>query len=148
MANRHLLRSIAMQVLYQADMLGEFLTEDNFELLQLTIDDLSSGLEDTSYVKEVVNGVLKHKDSVDSTIELYANEWKIPAIAPVDRNILRLAVYEMKYYEDDDIPTKVSINEAIELGKQYSGPTTGKFVNGVLGGLYKSEFIDNQKQNA
>jgi N utilization substance protein B len=129
-----------MQVLYAADMLEERYSGDISEVLQRSIDDLSSEVEDTSYVKEVVHGVRANRDTVDSTIETYANEWTIPMIASVDRNILRLAVYEMKYYEDEDIPTKVSINEAIELGKQYSGPTSGKFINGVLGGFFKAEF--------
>ena len=140
MANRHLLRSIAMQVLYEANTLQDCSAEERAENLQLAIDDLSSGVEDTSYVKEVVNGVLENQEDIDASIESYANGWTIPAIARVDRNVLRLAIYEMKYYADEDIPTKVSINEAIELGKQYSGPTSGKFINGVLGGFYKAEF--------
>ncbi len=140
MANRHFLRSIAMQVLYAVDMLGDVEQETRSALIQLAIRDLSADVEDVSYVNEVVYGVLEEQSEIDTIIETYANEWTIPMIAPVDRNVLRLAIYEMKYYEDEDIPTKVSINEAIELGKQYSGPTSGKFVNGVLGGFYKTEY--------
>ena len=98
---------------------------------------MSEGIEDTSYIKEVISGVLKNRNEIDETITKYATGWIVDTIAPVERNILRLAIYELNYYNDQDIPPKVAINEAIELAKVFSGPAAGKFVNGILGGLYK-----------
>jgi N utilization substance protein B len=141
MANRHLLRSLSMQTLYQIDMREQF---DNpkvwEEIVQPSIDALDFEIEDLSYLKEVVSGVLKYKKEIDKLITTYSNGWSITKMAPIDRNILRVAIYEMNWYKDDDIPKKVSINEAIELAKNFSGKVSGKFVNGVLGGFFKGEY--------
>jgi len=139
MANRHLMRSVAMQTLYQIDVSELWDNENLWNIIQESIHRLSEGVEDISYIKEVVSGVLQNKVKIDETITKYATGWIVETIAPVERSILRLAIYELEYYNDQDIPPKVAINEAIELAKAFSGPTAGKFVNGVLGGLYKDK---------
>jgi len=139
MANRHLMRSVAMQTLYQIDVSDLWDNENLWDIIQESIRRLSEGVEDISYIKEVVSGVLQNKLKIDETITKYATGWIVDTIAPVERSILRLAIYEIEYYKDKDIPPKVAINEAIELAKAFSGPAAGKFVNGVLGGLYKDK---------
>lgn len=137
MANRHILRSTAMQVLYQLDVTNRWQDDDVWEYIAKALVRLASSVTDTSYVKEVVSGVMSYREKLDEVISQHATDWSIETIAPVERNILRVAVYEMTIYRDEDIPAKVSINEAIELAKHFSGPAAGRFINGVLGGLYK-----------
>jgi N utilization substance protein B len=139
MANRHLMRSVAMQTLYQIDVIDLWDNQNLWDIIQESIHRLSEGVEDISYIKEVISGVLENKANIDDIITKYATGWIVDTIAPVERNILRLAIYEIEYYNDKDIPPKVAINEAIELAKAFSSPTAGKFVNGVLGGLYKDK---------
>ena len=137
MANRHFMRSAAMQTLYQIDVANRWTDENIWDYIAESLSRLAEGVEDISYIKEIVSGILQHKESIDTTITQYAIGWTVETIAPVERNILRVAIYEIAYYHDDDIPPKVAINEAIELAKVFSGPAAGKFVNGILGGLYK-----------
>lgn len=139
MANRHFMRSVAMQTLYQIDVADLWEYEQLWDIIQESLYRLAEGIEDISYIKEVISGVLEHRVQIDEAISKYATGWVVETIAPVERNILRLAIYEIDYYQDKDIPPKVAINEAIELAKAFSGPAAGKFVNGILGGLYKDK---------
>jgi N utilization substance protein B len=133
------MRSVAMQTLYQIDVCDKWEDELVWEFIQESLVRLAEDVEDVSYIKEVVGGVMQNRQSIDALITQYATGWVVETIAPVERNILRLAIYEIEYYKDEDIPPKVSINEAIELAKAFSGPPAGKFVNGILGGLYKAK---------
>jgi N utilization substance protein B len=133
------MRSVAMQTLYQIDVSDLWENEKLWDIIQESLYRLSTGIEDISYIKEVISGVVQNKIQIDEAITKYATGWIVDTIAPVERSILRLAIYEIEYYNDKDIPPKVAINEAIELAKAFSGPTAGKFVNGVLGGLYKNK---------
>ena len=144
MANRHLLRSTAMQTLYEIDVTNRWEAENLWEVIGDSIDRLGQGITDLSYLKEVLSGILGNKQTIDDLIGKHATGWSVETIAPVERNILRVAVYEMAIYRDEDIPPKVSINEAIELGKTFSGKPAGKFINGVLGGLFKE--LDQPKE--
>jgi N utilization substance protein B len=128
-----------MQTLYQIDVSDLWESENLWDIIQESLYRLSVGIEDISYIKEVISGVLQNKIQIDEAITKYATGWIVETIAPVERSILRLAIYEIEYYNDKDIPPKVAINEAIELAKAFSGPVAGKFVNGVLGGLYKDK---------
>lgn len=141
MANRHLMRSVAMQTLYQIDVSGLWENDKLWDIIRESIHRLSEGVEDVSYIKEVISGILQNKVQIDEAITKYATGWIVETIAPVERSILRLAIYEIEYYNDKDIPPRVAINEAIELAKAFSGPVAGKFVNGVLGGLYKDKIV-------
>ncbi len=136
MASRHLSRSIAMQSLYEWDFYGmKPGTLDG--VVERNIKDFGPGLEDLKFVHELIAGVVKHQTEIDNIIEKAAPEWPIAQIPLVDRNVLRIGLYELLYANKDEVPPKVAINEAIELAKTFSGTISGKFINGVLGTVYK-----------
>jgi len=136
MASRHLSRSIVMQSLYEWDFYGK--KEDALDaVVERNIKDFGPGLEDTAFVWELTNGVRQHLFDIDAIIEKAAPEWPISQIPIIDRNVLRIGLYELLYSNKEEVPPKVAINEAIELAKTFSGQTSGKFVNGVLGTVYK-----------
>jgi N utilization substance protein B len=87
--------------------------------------------------------VIEHIEDIDRHISKYATEWPLEQITIVDRNILRIGVMKLLY--NDDIPAKVAINEAIEIAKSFGGESSGKFVNGVLGAIYKDVGVKNNK---
>jgi N utilization substance protein B len=123
-----------MQVLYQWDFKGRP-TSAIPAIIKETMKDFGLGLdENTDYVRNTVDAVIDHADDIDKVIIEYAPKWPLEQIAIVDRNILRTGIYEMSF--NDDIPAKVAINEAIEIAKTYGGPSSGKFVNGILGAIY------------
>ncbi len=135
MSHRHLARSIAMQSLYQWDFKGKP-TAAMPAIMAEQIGEFGVGLEkEGSYIEHTVNGVLDHLEEINEKIVANAPDWPLEQMAIVDRNILRIGVYEL--YFNDDIPAKVAINEAIEIAKSYGGPSSGKFVNGILGAMYK-----------
>lgn len=134
MANRHLLRTIAMQCLYEWDFVGQ----DNLKIADIITrnsKEFAPGVNDFDFVKKLVNGAIKNQEQIDRIIEKYAPEWPLEQITTIDRNILRLGILELKF--DNDVPPKVAINEAIELGKTFGGSSSGKFINGVLGTIYR-----------
>lgn len=136
MANRHLSRTVAMQTLYEWDFNGKKSSIE--ELAKHNIDQLAPGLEDPTFIHDLLNGVEKHLDELDKVIVETAPEWPLDQITIVDRNILRLGIYELVFAKE--VPPKVAINEAVELGKTFGGESSGKFVNGVLGTLFKKLF--------
>src|SRR3989338_2129868 len=141
MANRHLSRTIAMQSLYEWDF-----NEKQKPLAQITEHNLKQfgpGLEDPAFIFELVKGVEKNLPDLDRIITQTAPEWPLDQITIVDRNILRLGIYELLFAKE--VPPKVAINEAVELGKAFGGESSGKFVNGVLGTLYKN-LPESQKE--
>jgi len=136
MSNRHLARSIAMQTLFEWDFRGQptavlsAITEHNLQ-------EFGVGLEtEKDFVQKLIDGVIKNLKEIDAVIRQYAPDWPVEQITVVDRNILRLGILELKFI-NDNVPPKVAINEAIELAKSFGGPASGKFVNGVLGAMYK-----------
>jgi len=136
MANRHLSRSIAMQSLYEWDFRGR----DNKqldEIIEHNIKDFGPGMDDDSFVKDLVENVIKNQDKIDPLIEKCAPEWPLDQVTIVDRNILRLGIYELLFENYEEVPPKVAINEAIELAKSFGGESSGRFVNGVLGTIYR-----------
>ena len=136
MASRHLSRSIAMQSLYEWDFWGR----DDSKLKQIVANDVKEfgpGLEDTSFIWEIIKGVLKHLDKINEIIEKSAPEWPLEQITIVDRNVLRVGIFELLWGKRDEVPPKVAINEAIELAKNFGGENSGKFINGVLGTIYR-----------
>lgn len=135
MANRHLARSIAMQVMFEWDFTVERGASIDIEtLLTRNIEEFGPGLEDHAFTRELVHGVIDTLDSLNAVIQKFAPEWPINQITRVDRNILRIAIFEIQHIPN--IPSRVSINEAIELAKTFGGESSGRFVNGVLGALY------------
>jgi len=136
MASRHLSRSIVMQSLYEWDFLDKSKGSLK-EIVERNIEDFGPGLEDVGFVWDLVSGVEKHLTEIDKIIETAAPEWPIAQIPIIDRNVLRIGLFELLYSNKEEVPPKVAINEAIELAKTFSGQTSGKFVNGVLGTVFK-----------
>lgn len=135
MASRHLSRSIAMQSLYEWDFGSK--KKDLEKIVERNIKEFGPGLEDVSLVWQIITGVVKYLSSINEIIEKAAPEWPIEQITITDRNILRIGLYELLYADKKEVPPKVAINEAIELAKSFGGESSGKFVNGVLGTVYK-----------
>jgi len=136
MANRHLSRSIAMQTLYEWDFNGRKIEGIN-EIIKKNIEEFGPGLDDTTFVEKLVKNTIKSQDKIDPLIEKCAPEWPLDQVTIVDRNILRLGIYELLFGNYEEVPPKVAINEAIELAKSFGGESSGRFVNGVLGTIYR-----------
>jgi transcription antitermination protein NusB len=135
MASRHLSRSIVLQSLYEWDFYNKKPVLK--DVVERNIKDFGPGLEEVDFIWQLVDGVVKHEPEIDNVIEKAAPEWPMAQIALIDRNVLRIGLYELLYADKDEVPPKVAINEAIELAKTFSGQTSGKFINGVLGTVYK-----------
>ncbi|MDO8659551.1 MAG: transcription antitermination factor NusB [Candidatus Parcubacteria bacterium] len=142
MANRHLSRSIVLQTLFEWDFLSPEKKNDNLsdelkKALKRNLKEFAPGLEDDNFVFSLLDEVLKKNKVVDEIIEASAPDWPIDKISVVDRNILRIGLTELLFGDRAQVPPKVAINEAIELAKTFGGENSGKFVNGVLGAVYK-----------
>lgn len=150
MSNRHLARTMAMQCLFEWDFRDKDVSRLS-EIVEHVKEEFSGDFDDSGYVKRQVEGVVKNIEDIDEIIVHFAPDWKLEDMTATDRNILRLGAFELKY--DEKIPAKVAINEAIELGKAFGGEASGKFVNGVLGAIYKDmiakgEMKEVDKENA
>lgn len=136
MASRHLSRSVVMQSLYEWDFRGR--KEEMLpEIIERNIKEFAAGMEDTTFVRDLIAGIMEHMAELDKIIEKAAPQWPLEQIAVVDRNVLRLGLYELLFGKREEVPPKVAINEAIELAKSFGGESSGKFVNGVLGTVYR-----------
>jgi len=135
MASRHLSRSIVLQSLYEWDFYGK--RPSLRDITERNVKDFGPGLEELSFIWQLIEGIEQHLSELDNIIEKAAPEWPITQIAMIDRNVLRMGLLELLYSDKEEVPPKVAINEAIELAKTFSGQTSGKFVNGVLGTVYK-----------
>ncbi len=136
MASRHLSRSIAMQSLYEWDFSGK--KPDILEkIVEKNIREFGPGLQDKDFIWQLIKGVVSRISDIDRIIEKAAPEWPIDQITIIDRNVLRIGLYELLYGNKEEVPPKVAINEAIELAKSFGGESSGKFINGVLGTVYK-----------
>lgn len=143
MATRHLARSIVLQSLYEWDFFDR--KPDLIKIVDRNLKEFGPGMDEPEFVWRIVKGVIDHFDQLNKIIEKAAPEWPIRQIALVDRNVLRIGLYELLYANKEEVPAKVAINEAIELAKNYGGPNSGKFINGVLGTVYKQ--LDPQAAN-
>src|SRR3990172_3708920 len=136
MANRHLARSVAMQSLFEWDFSGR--KDQNIgKILDANVKEFAPGMEDSKFAKELVEGVLTNRTKIDSIIEKAAPEWPLEQVAMVDRNVLRIGLFELLFGSRKEVPPKVAINEAIELAKTFGSESSGRFVNGVLGTIYR-----------
>jgi len=136
MASRHLSRSIVMQSLYEWDFSGKK-KEVLEKIVEKNIDEFGPGLENKDFIWELIKGVISKISDIDKIIEKAAPEWPLDQITIIDRNVLRIGLYELLYGNKEDVPPKVAINEAIELAKTFGGESSGKFINGVLGTVFK-----------
>ena len=136
MANRHLSRSIVLQSLFEWDTRGQH--DDTAQaIIDRNAREFAPGMGDDTFMLDLMKGILAKKQDLKEIIEKAAPDWPIDKISPVDRNVLRLGLYELLFADRAEVPAKVAINEAIELAKTYGGETSGRFVNGVLGAVYK-----------
>ncbi len=141
MSNRHLARSVALQTLFEWDFRGNP-TAALPAIVEHDLKEFAPGMDDASFTKELIDGVIENQKQIDELIVKYAPEWPLEQITIVDRNVLRLGILELCVKKD--VPPKVAINEAIELAKSFGGPSSGKFVNGVLGSVYKEMEANGQ----
>lgn len=144
MSSRHLARSIAMQTLFEWDFRKKEAASLDI-LVKNNIEEFGHGLQESEFITDTVNGVIKKMVEIDKIIVKHAPQWPIDQITVIDRNILRIGIYELQF-SPEDIPPKVSINEAIELAKNYGGPASGKFINGVLGAIYNEMKSEQPKK--
>ncbi|MCB9814205.1 transcription antitermination factor NusB [Candidatus Nomurabacteria bacterium] len=136
MANRHLSRSIVLQSLFEWD-LNALERKVVHEVLDRNVTEFAPNKTDLPFMEKLLDGVMSKQPELDLVIAKAAPEWPIERISPVDRNILRLGLFELLFAERSEVPAKVAINEAIELAKQFGGDNSSRFVNGVLGAVYK-----------
>jgi N utilization substance protein B len=138
-SNRHLGRIVALQSLYEYEfrIQSDDTSVDIDEILTRNLDRYDTAIEDKTFVTKLVKGVLKVQSDLDSEIAPIAPDWPIDQIARIDRNILRIGVYELLHLADV-VPPKVAINEAVELAKAFGSDNSSKFVNGVLGTAYRT----------
>lgn len=136
MANRHLSRSIVLQTLFEWD-LNQFDRKTTNEALERNVEEFAKNKSDSPFMAGLLDGIMQKQSELDLVIEKAAPDWPIDRISPVDRNILRLGLYELLFADRKEVPAKVAINEAIELAKQFGGDNSSRFVNGVLGAVYK-----------
>ena len=123
-----------MQSLYQWDFVGkEVATLQN--ALERNLKEFAPEFDDVQFVEDTANGIVLNLEEINQLITRYAPQWPLEQITIVDRNVLRIGVYELKM--NPEIPARVAINEAIELAKTFGGESSGKFVNGVLGAIYR-----------
>ena len=142
MSSRHIARSIVLQSLYELD----FNKSKNLDIdntLKRNMEEFGAGIEENEFINNLTHGVLKHQTQIDEIITKSAPEWPLNQITIVDRNVLRIGIYELLFGDKNEVPPKVAINEAIELAKGYGGESSGRFVNGVLGTIYRE--MENSK---
>lgn len=135
MATRQLVRSIVLQSLYEWDFSKQ--KSDLTEILERNLNEFGPGIDEPEFAWKLTKGIIERKEEIDNVICKAAPEWPLEQIASVDRNVLRIGLYELLYADRKEVPPKVAINEAIEMAKNYGGPNSGKFVNGVMGTVYR-----------
>ncbi len=122
-------RIVALQTLYESDLAGH----DATEVLERHVEDRHLDESVATFARELVEGVAAHQEEIDARISEVAAEWPLAQMARIDKNILRLAIYEILY--NNAVPARAAINEAVELAKRFGGDTSSRFVNGVLGAI-------------
>ena len=144
MATRHLARSIVLQSLYEWDFFDQ--RENLDAILERNLAEFGPGIDEPEFAKKIAGGVHEHIKALDAVIAKAAPEWPLERIAIIDRNALRIGLYELLYANPEEVPPKVAINEAIEIVKNYGGPNSGKFINGVLGTVFKELETNNEER--
>ena len=147
MGSRHLSRSIVLQTLYEWDFSKQ--NKDVKEIFQRNLKSLGEGLPNNEYSEGLLGGILSQWDKLDKLILSGAPEWPLGQINIVDRNILRIGIFELLFADSKEVPPKVAINECVELAKTFGGDSSRRFVNGVLGTVYREmeEVIHKKEKN-
>ncbi len=135
MSSRHIARSIVLQTLYEIDFRKN--NSAAKEILERNVKEFGEGINEGNFMEKLLLGVIERRPQIDKIIEKSAPEWPLEQITIVDRNILRIGIYELLFSDKNEVPPKVAINEAIELAKSYGGESSGRFVNGVLGTIFR-----------
>jgi len=136
MSNRHTARSVVLQTLFELDSEGMDRTRAD-DILMNNANEFAPNSNLFPFMKQLLDITLAKQQEIDAIITKAAPEWPLEKIAVADRNILRMGLSELLYADREQVPPKVAINEAIELGKEFGGESSGRFVNGVLGAVYK-----------
>jgi len=137
MATRHLVRTVILQSLYEWDFYhGQ---HDLVGILDRNLEEFAPGIDEPEFAWKILKGVVDHLGEIDKLIVRVAPEWPLDKIALIDRNILRIGLYELLHADPEEVPPKVAINEAIEMAKNYGGPNASRFVNGVMGTVYREQ---------
>ncbi len=134
---------MAMQALYEWDFRGGE-GKSIADMIKFVLAEFAPAFDDGGYVERQVQGVIAKREQLDELLNRFAPNWTVATMTLIDRNVLRLGVYELRF--DETIPSIVAINEAIELGKTFGGDASGKFVNGVLGAVYKDSLESGIKK--
>lgn len=139
MSTRHIARTLALQTLFEFDMKSDFSIspEEIIKIVSRNQAEWGEGLKDNTFAVNIINSVVGHRITIDDIIVRAAPDWPLEKIGVVDRNILRIGLSELLFGDRKEVPPKVAIDEAIELAKSFAGETSGKFINGVLGAIYK-----------
>jgi N utilization substance protein B len=139
MSTRHIARTLALQTLFELDMREELSIpfEKAKEIIVRNQEEFGEGLKDITFANILVQECLSRRITIDDIITRAAPDWPLDKIGTVDRNVLRIGLCELLFGDRSQVPPKVAIDEAIELAKSFGGETSGKFVNGVLGAIYK-----------
>ena len=149
MANRHLARSVVLQVLFERDSSGGRMALD--ECLARLVDyskEFGARDSDLPFMQELLKTAIAKQKEIDEVIVRAAPEWPLDKIAAIDRNVLRLGLTELLFSDRTQVPAKVAINEAIELAKTFGGESSGRFVNGVLGAVYRNQVAQGITKDA
>lgn len=139
MSTRHIARTIALQTLFELDIKGNLSEAPDAidAIITRNTEEFGEGIKDISFTKGIVTNALSRRITIDDIITRAAPDWPLEKIGIVDRNVLRIGLSELLFGDRSQVPPKVAIDEAIELAKAYAGETSGKFINGVLGAIYK-----------
>lgn len=135
MASRHLARSIVLQSLFEWDFYKKKFDLD--KIIERNIENFGGNFNEVEFTKALAKGVVSHLEKIDKLVQSSAPERPIVQLGIIDRNVLRIGLFELLYGNKKEVPPKVAINEAIELAKSFGGESSGRFINGVLGTIFK-----------
>jgi N utilization substance protein B len=134
MATRHLIRAVILQSLYEWDFYNQ--KKDLISILERNLKEFASGIDEPEFAWKILEGIVKHLKEIDEIIQKSLTEWPLEKTHLIDRNILRIGIYELLYANHNEVPYEVAIDQAMELAKAFGGQNSLKFINGVLGTVY------------
>jgi transcription antitermination protein NusB len=146
MATRHLIRSVILQSLYEWDFYNQ--KGDIAKILERNLEEFAPGIDEPEFAWKILQRIVEHLAELDAMIVQLAPEWPLDKIAIIDRNILRIGLSELLYADHNEVPPKVAINEAIEMAKGFGGQSSPRFVNGVLGTVYRERIAPHEPVHA